>query len=131
MDNKFPYASVDEYQALYGEPVDVDVLTEALLDASRLIRAECKRAGVDPAETPDEAMQVCRSVASRSMARLDSELPYGVSQYSEAVIGNSQSYTLSNPFGVPRLMSEERMLLGLDRRRIQFIPPRIDCNEEL
>lgn len=122
-----PFASVEEYEARYGDADDPDALAEILMDATREIRAELDRAGI-PWADPDEEfagrlMQACRSMAYRAMGSGDSDVPLGATQFSEGADGYVQSFSLGNPFGEVYLSKAERRLLGIGAAKIGFATP--------
>lgn len=122
-----PFASVAQYEARYGEADDEAALTEVLMDATREISAELRRAGIDfidpSPEFADSLMQACRSMAYRAIGSGDSPVPAGATQYSQGAGGYTESYTLGNPYGEVYMSKAERRLLGIDRARIGFSSP--------
>lgn len=122
-----PFASVEEYEARYGDADDPAALAEVLMDATREIRAELDRAGI-PWADPDEElaerlMQACRSMAYRAMGSGAPDVPFGARQYSEGADGYTQSVTLANPYGEVYLSKAERRLLGIDAAKAGFASP--------
>lgn len=121
-----PFASVDEYEARYGDADDPEALAEILMDATRLIASAFDRAGLDfrdPGEDlAERLMQACRSMAHRAMCD-DADIPLGTTQFSEGAGSYTQSFTVGNPYGELYVSKAERKLLGLDRTRIGFAVP--------
>lgn len=121
-----PYASIDDYEARYGEVDDSGLLDELLMDATRLIDSELRLAGlpVDDEEAADMRMQVCRSVAFRAMVQeAESPIPVGATQYSQGNGTYSESFTMGNPYRDTYLTKAERRLLGIGRKRVLFVMP--------
>ncbi len=120
------FATVEQYEARYGDVDDEDALAEVLADASRIIAAELDRAGIDYSDPSDEfaerLMQACRSMAQRAMG-CDSEVPAGATQFSETAGVYTQSFTIGNPYGDLYLSKAERRLLGLGAARAGFAVP--------
>lgn len=121
-----PFATVEQYEARYGDVDDAGVLGEILMDATREIAAALEQAGIDFSEPTEEfaarLMQVCRSMASRAMGD-DGEIPYGVTQYSQGAGEYTQSFSVGNPYGDVYLSKSERKMLGLGRARASFCIP--------
>lgn len=121
-----PFASVDEYEARYGDADDPEALAEILMDATRLIASAFDRAGLDfrepGADLAERLMQACRSMAHRAMGD-DADIPLGTTQFSEGAGSYTQSFTVGNPYGELYVSKAERRLLGLDRTRIGFAVP--------
>lgn len=108
-------ATVDDYERRYGPSADPDRLAEALMDASRLIAAECAAGGVDvdAPENADVLMQVCRSCAARAVQSDAAGVPLGVTQFSQGAAGFSESWSMANPSADVYLTKAERRILGL------------------
>lgn len=125
---KEPFASIEDYEARYGEYGDDELLGSVLMDATRFICAELTRAGLDPdnEESADLYMQVCRSVAFRSLDHSDDDalgVPWGVMQLTQSSGPFSHTYQMANAHGDMYLTKAERRMLGLGRSRIRFIMP--------
>lgn len=113
--NETPFATVDDYERRYGVVADREKLAEVLLDASRLIAAECAAGGVD-VSAPEKAgvlMQACRSCAARAMQSDAAGVPLGVTQFSQGAAGFSESWSMANPSADVYLTKAERRMLGL------------------
>lgn len=122
-----PFATVEQYEARYGDVADMDILLEVLKDATREISAALERAGIDY-ENPSELfaenlMQVCRSMAFRSVGTSEVSTPFGATQFSQGVGDFSQSFSFKNPYGEVYISKAERRLLGLDSAKIGFTIP--------
>lgn len=117
------FATVDDYERRYGIVADREKLAEVLLDASRLIAAECAAGGVD-AGAPEKAgvlLQVCRSVAARAMQSDAAGVPLGVTQFSQGAAGFSESWSMANPSAEVYMTKAERRALGLRSQAVAFV----------
>lgn len=121
-----PFATVEQYEARYGDVDDNDFLTEVLMDATREIAASLDQAGIDYSEPTedyaDRLMQVCRSVASRAIGSED-DVPYGATQFSEGAGEYTQSFSIGNPYGDVFLTKSEKKMLGLGVAHACFCVP--------
>ncbi len=122
------FASVEDYVARFGSVADEELLKELLMDATRLIASELELAGcpTDDEEHADIRMQVCRSVAFRSMEQSDSSratVPFGATQFSQGAGSYTESFTIGNPYRDIYLTKAEKRLLGVGRMRLGFIGP--------
>ena len=120
------FATIEGYEARYGEVEDEQLLQQVLDDASRRIRSECRAHAVDTID-PDEEfadclMQVCRDMAHRVLdveTDKDSEIPLGATNYSTSADGFTKSYGFQSSggsgFGDLYLTRGEKTLLGLTR----------------
>lgn len=125
-----PYASVEEYEAAYGQEVDRGRLSVLLGDATRRISAELEASGIDPSGMgegyPERLSQVCRSMVHRCVDRHESaygSMPAGVSQFSQGAGDFSRSFTFANVYTEPKLTKDERRFLGIRASRVAFILP--------
>lgn len=126
-----PFATAEQYEARYGEVDDPELLSEVLMDATRLIASELERSGRPVEGSGEEAaerrMQVCRSVAFRTMAQeLEGDgpsIPAGATQYSQGTGIYTASVTMGNPYRDVYLTKAERRMLGIGRGRIGFSMP--------
>lgn len=122
-----PFASVDQYEARYGDADDAEALGEVLMDATREIRAELDRAGIDCSSPSDDfaarLMQACRSMAYRAMGAGMEDVPMGATQCSQGAGSYTRSYTLGNPYGEVYLSKSERRLLGMGGAKVGFASP--------
>lgn len=123
-----PFATVEQYEARFGEVDDHDLLSEVLMDVTRLIASELARSGIpidDDEQTADLRMQVCRAAAYRTMGQeADATLPIGATQYSQTTGPYSESVSIGNPYRDVYLTKTERRMLGIGRARIGFIAPK-------
>lgn len=124
------FATIEEYEARYGEVEDEQLLQQVLDDATRKIIAECRDHGVDTVD-PDDFMaealaQVCRDMAHRALETENgadaSEIPVGATNYSTSADGFSKYYGFqsagSSGFGDLYITKSEKRLLGLSRMRV-------------
>lgn len=119
------YATVEQYEARYGEVSDADMLRECLEDCTATINAELARRHVDYADPSEEfasrLMRACRSMAHRVMPREgDADMPVGATQMSRTAGPYSEQYTLSTTYDTPKVTDDERLLLGIAGARIGF-----------
>ena len=119
------YATVEQYEARYGEVSDADMLQECLDDCSVLIEVELDRRGVDYSDPSDafadRLMRACRSMAWRVMPRDDgADVPVGATQVSRTAGPYSEQFTLATTYDTPKVTDEERKLLGIYGARIGF-----------
>ena len=117
------YATIEQYEARFGPADDATVLQECLDDCSDVIDAELDRRGIDhddpPAELADRLMRVCRSMANRVVpAGGGSDIPVGATQASFTAGPYNQQFTMSAPYGTPRMLPSEKALLGIGGARI-------------
>lgn len=119
-----PFATVEQYEARYGEVNDKSLLAEVLMDVTRLMASELDRAGISIADeqTADLRMQVCRSATYRTMGQeADQELPIGATQYTQSAGVYSESVSIGNPYRDVYLTKAEKRMLGVGRGRIGFV----------
>ena len=113
-----PFATVEQYEARFGEVADESVLEECLADASAAIRMALPPT-VDPCDVSDDMadrlMRVCRSVANRIMPS-GSEVPSGVTQMTETAGVYSQTMSYTPAYGLPKLLPSELSMLGIGGR---------------
>lgn len=115
------YATLDDYEARYGETDQPERVKVLLEDASALIDA---LPGF--ALRPDDLTQAANltrvtcSVAHRSMTSGDLD---GVTQYSQTAVGYSAQLTYANPSGDLYITSQERRSLGLGVGRVGQTDP--------
>lgn len=115
------YATLDDYEARYGETDQPERVKVLLEDASALIDAL-------PGFTlrPDDLTQAANltrvtcSVAHRSMTSGDLD---GVTQYSQTAVGYSAQLTYANPSGDLYITSQEKRSLGIGAGRIGQTDP--------
>lgn len=115
------YATIQQYEARFGAVDDETMLQECLDDCTDVIDAELDRHGVDHADPSPELsgrlMRVCRSMANRVMpAGGGSDIPVGATQASFTAGPYNQQFTMSAPYGTPRMLPSEMALLGIGAR---------------
>lgn len=130
-----PYASVEDYTKRFGPVDNEDLLKEVLMDSTRLITSELNNSGI-PTDIEDEdesvifkdrLMQVCRSVAHRALSQESSGfIPAGVTQFSQAAGGYSESFTVGNPYRDVYLTKSEKRMLGIGFGGVASIRPMIE-----
>lgn len=115
-----PFATVEQYEARFGEVADESVLEECLADASAAIRMALP-ATVDPCDVGDDMadrlMRVCRSVANRIMPS-GSDVPVGVTQMTETAGVYSQTMSYTPAYSLPKLLPSELDMLGVGGARV-------------
>ena len=127
------FCDIDQYQERYGECDDPELLSAALMDASRIIAAELDMHGIDW-QDPDEdyaerLMQVTRDMAHRAVSVDTSEddIPYGATQFSQSADGFTQYLGFQNSgssgYGDMYMSKTEKRLLGIGRQRIGSLFP--------
>ena len=109
------YATVEQYEARYGEVSDADMLQECLDDCTATIDAELSRRHADPSAIADgNLMRACRQMAHRVMPReRDADVPVGATQVSRTAGPYSEQYTLATTYDTPKVGDDERLLLGI------------------
>ena len=114
------YATVEQYEARFGEVSNVDMLEECLDDCSAVIDAELDRRGIDhadPSDTfADRLMRVCRSMANRVMPSDQTDIPVGATHASFTAGPYNQQFTLATSYGTPKMLPSEMTLLGIGAR---------------
>ena len=127
------FCDIDQYQARYGEVDDPALLSEALMDASRIIASRLDNSGIDW-QDPDEdyaerLMQVTRDMAHRafSVDTAETSIPFGATQFTTSADGFSEQVGFQGGtgqgYGELYMTKAERLLLGIGRQRIGSIPP--------
>lgn len=115
------YATLEDYEARYGETDQPECVKVLLGDASALIDALPGFALHPDDETQAANLtRVTCSVAHRSMTSGDLD---GVTQYSQTAVGYSAQLTYANPSGDLYITSQERRSLGLGVGRIGQTDP--------
>ena len=117
------YATIYQYEARFGPVEDETVLQECLDDCTDVIDVELDRHGVSHADPSTEfgarLMRVCRSMANRVMPAIGgSDIPVGATQASFTAGPYNQQFTMSAPYGTPRMLPSEMALLGIGGARI-------------
>lgn len=116
-----PFATVEQYEARYGE-VDQPERVEVLLaDASALIDA-LPGFELRPGDATQETnlTRVTCSIAHRSVTSGDLD---GVTQYQQSAVGISAQVTYANPSGDLYITSAERRSLGVGAGRVGQTDP--------
>ena len=120
------FASVEDYEARYGDADEPEILAEILMDATREIAAALDKANISYSDVSEDfaarLMQACRSMAYRAMGD-DTDVPLGATQYSQGAGGYTKQFTFSNPYSELYISKAERRLLGLDVAKIGFTVP--------
>lgn len=111
-----PFATVEQYEARFGDVDDKSMLDECLGDASSAIRSALDARNVDYSE-PDDAladrlMRCCRSVANRIMPG-GVDVPLGASSVAETDGPYSRTVSYAPSYGIPKLLPSELSMLGL------------------
>lgn len=115
------YATLEDYEARYGETDQPERVKVLLEDASALIDSQ-------PGFTllPDDLTQAANlkrvtcSIAHRSMTSGDLD---GVTQYQQSAVGYSAQLTYANPSGDLYITSQEKRSLGIGAGRIGQTDP--------
>lgn len=115
------YATLDDYEARYGETDQPERVTVLLDDASALIDSQ-PGFSYDPTDITQAAnlKRVTCSVAHRSMTSGDLD---GVTQYQQSAVGYSAQLTYANPSGDLYITSQEKRSLGLGAGRVGQTDP--------
>ena len=119
-----PFATVDDYEARYGDVEDPDRITVLLGDASAFIAAQ-------PGFTmnPDSEVQaLALTVVTCSLVHRSQSAGAwaGLSNVSQGGDGYTASATVYNPSGDFYLTKQEKRLLGIGGARVGFVAPSID-----
>ena len=110
------YATVAQYEALYGTVADEDMLQEWLDRASRAVDREF----ADHCITPDAALTalagdvVCSMVRRALPDEVDSSMPVGMTQFSMTAGSYTQSGSFPSGFGELYLTKMDREMLGVN-----------------
>lgn len=115
------YATLDDYEARYGETDQPERVKVLLDDASALIDAQ-PGFTYDPTDLTQAAnlKRVTCSIAHRSMTSGDLD---GVTQYQQSAVGISAQVTYANPSGDLYITSQEKRSLGIGSGRIGQTDP--------
>lgn len=117
------FATVEEYRTKYAQdPVTDEVLERLLLEATDTICSELDAADFDYSDPTEpfafRLMRVCCDATHRTVERMASNQPAGVTQESVSQAAGSYSgthtYTYATPYMGVALTSAERALLGID-----------------
>lgn len=107
------YATVADYEAVYGNYPDDDQLAAWLLKASRIIAAELDAHGIVPdADGLASCSDVCVDMVHRALGASEG-LPVGLTQYSMTAGSYSQSGSFPAGYGNLYLTKTERRQLGI------------------
>lgn len=121
------FATVDQYEARYGEVEDEKRLELALSDASAFIESEMRHAGVAIDPSDEGQAQALTYVTCLLVNRVERSGAYaGLSNVSQGAGGYTASVSVYNPGGGFRLYTEERRMLGIGGARIGSVSPVID-----
>ena len=119
------YATIEQYEARFGEVADESLLQECLNDCTATIQAELDRRGVDysdPSATfAERLMIVCRSMANRVMPTGHdgaSDVPVGITALTATAGPYSRTYSFASTYGTPKMLPSEMALLGIGGGRI-------------
>ena len=115
------FATVDDYQARYGEVDDAKRLALLLDDATAFISSQSGFAR-DPDDSTQAAnlVRVACAVVHRSLSAGDLA---GIQSYSEGAVGYTASVTPYNPSGDFYLTKAERRSLGISGGRVGVTDP--------
>lgn len=115
------FATVDDYEARYGEVEDPDRISVLLGDASAFIASQPGFPEGEPSELLNLALTVVTcSVVHRS---LSAGAWAGLSNVSQGGDGYTASATVYNPSGDFYLTKQEKRLLGVGTGRIGMTDP--------
>lgn len=109
-----PYATVVDYEGLFGPVADESLLSGKLVASSTVIDAELAARDRTSADIDDGLLRlVCCQMAERTMPKGGTDVPAGVTSLTETVGPYSHSFGFSAPYGSPKLLEDElRLLLG-------------------
>lgn len=129
------FATIDDYEAIYGAVADADMLEAYLADATDNMMSELDTAGIDYSE-PSESfayrlMRVCRTMVHRAIGEDDDPdeesgpppIPYGATQFSQTAGPYVRSATMGNPYGDLFMTEAERRSLGIGVPKASVISP--------
>ncbi len=120
------YATVEQYEARYGEVDDQNMLQECLDDATAAIDIALDRYDIEYADQPESftsrLMRVCRAVANRLMPA-GSNVPAGVTQLSMTSGSYNENVSFTPSYGLPKLLPSELSMLGLGGTRGRTLMP--------
>lgn len=118
------FATIEDYEAVYEEYADHDVLQAWLDDATALL-TQLLGARLDPEDEvqAENLKSVCRSMVSRILKR---GAPYGVTQVSLTESGFGQSMTYADATGDLFPKKWELARLGLGDQELLSISPEVD-----
>lgn len=127
------FATVEQYEARYGEVLNTKQLEECLNSATSVMMDALDKAHIDYSQPNDKfkytLMDVCRNVANRIMPLQNAGMPYGATSMSMGAVGFSESYSFESPYGSPRLRKDEKRRLGIGAAQIFSV--RVGgCDEE-
>ena len=106
-----PFATVEDYEARYGEVEDRDRVETLLGDATAFIEAQPGfRYDAGDFTQAANLTRICCAVVYRSLAAGDLA---GLSSYSQGAVGYTSSVSVYNPSGDFFLTASERKALGM------------------
>ena len=110
------FATVDDYEAIYGEVEDAGRVSTLLGYASAFIMGQ-SGFQLNPDDPVQEAnlTRITCALVHRSLSAGDFA---GISSYSESGVGYSANVSISNPAGDFYMTKQERRILGLGGGRI-------------
>lgn len=128
------FCDIDQYGRKYTyDPADTELLNEFLEDATALIKAELRNAGIriNPCDTEyaDILMRVCRDMTSRALkAEINSDgIPIGTTQHTLSANGYSEQFgwtgTGGDGYGGLYLKNSEKRALGIGNTYIAAVSP--------
>lgn len=115
-----PFATVDDYEARYGDVEDADHISVLLADASAFVASQPGLVMLD-ADAPGYDLQqanltrVTCAVVHRSLSAGDLA---GLSSYSQGAVGYTASVSVANPGEDFYLTKADKTALGLGSGRI-------------
>ena len=116
-----PFATVDDYQARYGEMDDARRLALLLDDATAFIASQPGFVrNPDDSTRAANLVRVACAVVHRSLSAGDLA---GIQSYSEGAVGYTASVTPYNPSGDFYLTKAERRSLGISGGRVGMTDP--------
>ena len=111
-----PFATVEDYEARYGEVEDRDRVETLLGDATAFIEAQPGfRYDAGDFMQAANLTRICCAVVYRSLEAGDLA---GLSSYSQGAVGYTSSVSIYNPSGDFYLTKNEKRILGIGRGRI-------------
>lgn len=119
------FATVEQYEARFGEVADKAMLVECLEDATAAVMAALDSAHIDYSEPDDRLacrmMRVTRSVANRIMPQDFGRV--GVTQVSMTAGPYTEQVSYTPAYSTPKLLPSELDMLGVGNSAIGYIRP--------
>ena len=123
------FATVEDYEARYGEVEDKDMLSVLLVDASAMIAGfRSFHLREDDDAFMANLVRITCTVVHRSLVAGDF---VGMTQYSETANDYTASVTPYNPAGDFYLTSSEKRVLGITRSMVAQIWPYARCDDAI